>query len=140
MLLFNYNYIKIYIFCFSTGFMKSMSTDLPLVSINRERFDKTALVFFMQHNLCTISLKNDNMYSFLTTWSKNMARPYKNEWNFQPIILKCNLNNVSFTCMELTIVNIQANTEVFRLTANNPTTHVNPRSGSKTKLLFTAFL
>jgi len=44
------------------------------------------------------------------------------------ILLHCTL----YTCKELTMVNIQANTVVFLLTANTPSTQVSPSTGSST--------
>ncbi len=44
------------------------------------------------------------------------------------------------TCSELTMVNIQANMDVFCTTANKPKTQVRPNRGSSTKVLFTIVL
>lgn len=45
-----------------------------------------------------------------------------------------------FTCSELSTVKSHANTVVFLLTANTPTTHVIPSRGSKMMVLFRVVL
>ena len=46
----------------------------------------------------------------------------------------------TYTCSELKIVKSHAKTTVFSFTANSPTTHVTPRSGSRTTVLFRVVL
>ena len=91
-------------------------------------------------------LTNNNYHLIVMTNNRSIIALQHNCTNNLPLTLHCiscmcsSVSGYGVTCSELKMVNSQAKTTVFSLTANRPKTHVSPSRGRRITDAFTIVL